>query len=104
MKNKLELYEVISLISPNFTQTEIEKKINYYQDFLVSQGSNVVIQDRGKRLLSYPIKGFQTTHYIQMFFSGNGDLIKALNKEVSRDTSILRNITTKVNNFNGDIL
>jgi ribosomal protein S6 len=70
MKNKLELYEVISLISPNFTQTEIEKKINYYQDFLVSQGSNVVIQDRGKRLLSYPIKGFQTTHYIQMFFFG----------------------------------
>jgi ribosomal protein S6 len=96
MKKEIELYEVVYLINPSFTQQEVEDKVNYYQDFLTSKGSQVMIQNRGKRSLSYPIKGFQTANYIQMFYLGNGELVNIFNKEVKRDTSILRTLTTKL--------
>ena len=39
---------------------------------------------------------FDTANYIQMVYLGNGQLVSALNKEIMRDESILRNITTKL--------
>ena len=55
-----------------------------------------MVQNRGKRSLSYPIKGFETANYIQMLYLGNGKLVNLLNQEIKRDASVLRNMTTKV--------
>ena len=55
-----------------------------------------MVQNRGKRTLSYPIKGFESANYIQMVYLGNGTLVNALNKEIKRDESVLRNITTRL--------
>lgn len=96
MKKEIELYEVIYLLKPNFTQKDITSRIEYYQEFLTQQGSQVMVQNRGKRSLSYPIKGFESANYIQMVYLGNGNLVKALNKEIKRDESVLRNITTRL--------
>ena len=96
MKKEIELYEIIYLLNPSFTQQEISAKVDYYQTFLTNKGSQVMVQNRGKRTLSYPIKGFDTANYIQMVYLGNGQLVSALNKEIMRDESILRNITTKL--------
>ena len=96
MKKEVELYEVIYLIKPSFTQDEITAKMDYYQTFLTQQGSQVMVQNRGKRSLSYPIKGFESANYIQMVYLGNGNLVANLNKEIKRDEGILRNITTRL--------
>lgn len=96
MKKEIELYEIIYLVKPNFTHDEIKSKIDYYQSFLTNQGSQVMVQNRGKRALSYPIKGFESASYIQMVYVGNGKLVSDLNKEIKRDESILRNITTRI--------
>ena len=96
MKKEIELYEIIYLVNPSFTQQEITDKINQYQTFLTEQGSQVMVQNRGKRALSYPIKGFESANYIQMVYLGNGKLVTALNKAIKRDESILRNITTRL--------
>ena len=96
MKKEIELYESIYLLIPSFTQQEIASRIDYYQTFLTEQGSQVMVQNRGKRSLSYPIKGFECANYIQMIYLGNGKLINALNKEIKRDESVLRNITTRL--------
>ena len=96
MKKEIELYEIIYLIKPSFTQQEISAKTDYYQTFLTQQGSQVMVQNRGKRPLSYPIKGFESANYIQMVYLGNGKIVTALNKEIKRDEAILRNITTRV--------
>ena len=96
MKKEIELYEIIYLLNPSFTQQEITSKIDYYQSFLTQQGSQVMVQNRGKRSLSYPIKGFDTASYIQMVYLGNGKIVNALNKEIRRDEAILRNITTRL--------
>lgn len=96
MKKEIELYESIYLLNPSFTQQEISSKMEYYQTFLTQQGSQVMVQNRGKRSLSYPIKGFESANYIQMVYLGNGELIKSLNQEIKRDETVLRNITTRL--------
>ena len=59
MKKELELYEVLFLLHPNFTDKELTDKIQYYQDFLTGKGSKVMVQNQGRRSLSYPIKKFE---------------------------------------------
>ncbi len=96
MQKELELYEVLYLIEPTFTEQEIIEKVDFYQNFLTSKGSQVMVQNRGKRNLSYPIKGFETANYIQMLYLGNGSLVSNLDKQIQRDVNVLRHITTKL--------
>lgn len=98
MKKEFELYEVIYLLKPNFTQQEISSKFEYYQTFLTKQGSQVLAQNKGKRLLSYPIKGFESANYIQMVYQGNATLINSLRKEMKRDEAILREVNVRLQN------
>ena len=90
------IYEIIYLLNPSFTTEEIASKVDYYQTFLTKKGSQVMVQNRGKRALSYPIKGYDSANYIQMVYLGNGQIVKDLNKEIKRDESILRNLTTRL--------
>ena len=78
------------------TQQEVLSKIDFYQTFLTERGSQVMVQNRGKRVLRYPIKGFESANYIQMVYLGNGKLVTELNQVIKRDDSILRNITTRL--------
>ena len=96
MDKELEYYEAIYLISPNLTEQEVSTKMEFYQNFLQNKGSQVTVQNRGKRSLSYPIKGFETANFIQMLYVGNGNLLKVLTKEILRDTRVLRHLITKM--------
>ena len=96
MQKELELYEILYLINPSFTEQELENKIEFYRDFLTKKGSQVMVQNRGKRSLSYNIRGFETANYIQMVYVGNKKLINSLDVTISRDDSILCHLTTKV--------
>ena len=77
MRKELELYEILFLLHPNFTEKEIADKIQVYQDFLTAKGSKVMVQNQGRRSLSYPIQKFEAANFIQMVFLGNGQLIKS---------------------------
>ena len=96
MQKELELYEILYLIKPGFTEQETTEKINVYKNFIINKGSKVMVQNRGKRQLSYPIQGFSTANYVQMFYLGNGGLVNSVNKEIQRDENVIRNITTKI--------
>ena len=97
MQKELNLYELLYLVNSSFTEQELSKKIETYKDFIVNSGSQVMIENRGKRQLSYPIKGFETANYIQMLYLGNGTLVQKINNMISRDDSVLRSVTTKLN-------
>ena len=96
MQKELELYEVLYLLNPNFSKKEIENKIEFYRNFLTKKGSQVMVQNRGKRNLSYSVKGFDTANYIQMLYIGNKKLINTLDITIKRDESILRHLTMKI--------
>jgi|TARA_B110000444_G_scaffold253045_1_gene283248 small subunit ribosomal protein S6 len=99
MKKEVELYEIMYLLKPNFTDQELAKEIDLYKELLINEGSQVMVQNRGKRQLSYPIKGFETATYVQMLYLGNGELNKTLQRAIARDSSVLRHLTTKVSNL-----
>ncbi len=96
MQRGLELYEILYLLEPVLTETELEGKKDFYRDFLTNQGSQVMVQNRGKRSLSYKIKGYETANYVQMIYVGNKSLVNNLNTEMGRDEKILRSLTTKL--------
>jgi len=100
MKKELELYELILLLKFTTTEQETISKTEYYRDFLIEKGSQVLVKNQGKISLAYPIKGFDIATSIQFIFLGNGDLIKQMNVEIQRDDVILRSINTKIANQN----
>ena len=100
MKKELELYELILLLKFTTTEQETISKTEYYRDFLIGKGSQVLVKNQGKLSLAYPIKGSDIATSVQMVFLGNGDLIKQINIELQRDEAVLRVITTKLLNQN----
>jgi ribosomal protein S6 len=96
MQKELELYEMLYLVDPGFAKSDLEAKTSFYRDFLTSRGSQVMVQNRGKRSLSYKIRGCETANYIQMIYVGNQKLRTNLDIEIGRDISILRFLTTKI--------
>jgi ribosomal protein S6 len=96
MQKEFELYEMLYLVDPSCTEGELDSKTSFYCDFLTSRGSQVMVQNRGKRSLSYKIKGCETANYIQMIYLGNQKLRTILDTTIRRDTAILRYLTTKI--------
>jgi ribosomal protein S6 len=96
MQKELELYEMLYLVTPSFSESELVTKMEFYRDFLTNRGSQVMVHNRGKRSLSYKIKGSETANYIQMIYVGNQKLKVTLDTEMSRDNAILRSLTTKI--------
>ncbi len=97
MRKELELYEILFLLDPNLVENEIANKIEFYQDFLTAKGSKVMVQNQGRKSLSYVIKNFEAANFIQMVFLGNGQLVDLLNRTIRRDERVLRHIVTKLN-------
>tara|TARA_B100000780_G_scaffold238654_1_gene180148 strand:- start:188 stop:496 length:309 start_codon:yes stop_codon:yes gene_type:complete len=97
MRKELELYEILILLDPNLVDTEVANKIQFYQEFLMSKGSKVMVQNQGRKGLSYAIKKFEAANFIQMVFLGNGQLVDLLNSTIRRDERVLRHIVTKLN-------
>jgi ribosomal protein S6 len=96
MQKELELYEMLYLVDPTITESELNSKTAFYCDFLTNLGSQVMVQNRGKRSLSYKIRGCGTASYIQMIYVGNQKLRTILDTTIGRDTSVLRYLTTKI--------
>ena len=96
MKKELRIYELVLLFKINNTEQETTALIEEYRNFLTEKGSQVMIKNRGKTSLAYPIKDFDTAMDVQFIYLGNNDLIKELNVKIQRDTNVLRAITTKL--------
>ena len=97
MIKKVAVYESIYLLQPNFTQQETASKMKYYQSLIAKHGSEVKMHNKGKRALSYPVKGFDYANYVQLIYEGNEKLVKAINLASGRDESVLRTLTTRLN-------
>ena len=97
-QRELELYEVLILFDPNLIEGEVANKIQFYQEFLVNKGSKVMVQNQGRRGLTYAIKKAESASFVQIVFLGNGKLVELFNSTIGRDESVLRNVVTKLSN------
>ena len=96
LKKELELYELVLLLKFTTVEEETRGRINFYKDFIVEKGSQVMVKTHGKKSLAYPIKGFETATSVQIVYLGNNDLIKQISTQMQRDEFVLRGVTTKL--------
>lgn len=91
-------YETIYLLKPDLTEDVLLKIVEQYQGILVERGAkNIVIENRGRRHLKYPIRRVKDGVYIQMNYEANGEVINLIEKSMKINDNIIRYMTT-VNN------
>jgi small subunit ribosomal protein S6 len=91
----LTSYETIYLLKPDLTEDSLLKIVEQYQGILIERGAkNILVENRGRRHLKYPIKRAKDGVYIQMNFEANGEVINLIEKSMRINDSILRYMTT----------
>ena len=99
MNIKLDSYETVYIINPEITEEVLIKLMEQYQGILIERGAkNIIIQNRGRRHLKYPIKRSRDGIYIQMNYDSNGELINLIERSLKINESILRYLTIKITN------
>nr|YP_010986055.1 ribosomal protein S6 [Polyopes affinis]WOL36973.1 ribosomal protein S6 [Polyopes affinis] len=94
----LNSYETIYILKPNVTDDLNLALVNEYKSLIRDNGGqNVFVQHKGRRHLSYNIKYYYDGIYVQMNYDASGALVKLLQKSISLNDSIIRNMTVKQN-------
>ena len=92
----LNNYETIYILKPDVTESSNLSLVNSYKTLLKEKGAtNIVIQHRGRRHLSYNINQYYDGIYVQMNYNANGNLVKFLEKSMRFNEFIIRYLTVK---------
>ena len=95
----LTTYETIYLLKPEVTEDSLLKIVEQYQGILIERGAkNILVENRGRRHLKYPIKRAKDGVYIQMNYEANGEVVNLIEKSMRINDSILRYMTTAQSN------
>jgi small subunit ribosomal protein S6 len=94
---KLVSYETVYILKPDMTEDSLLKLTDQYQGILVERGAkNIIIQNRGRRHLKYPIKKARDGIYIQMNYEANGELVSLIERSLKINEFVVRYLTVKV--------
>nr|YP_009296880.1 ribosomal protein S6 [Bangiopsis subsimplex]AOM66223.1 ribosomal protein S6 [Bangiopsis subsimplex]ARO90416.1 30S ribosomal protein S6 [Bangiopsis subsimplex] len=91
-------YETIYILKPDLNEEVTLNTIKKYQKFLyTNQCRDIVVYDRGRRHLSYPIKKYHDGVYVQINYKANSKIVSLLDKSFKIDESVIRYSTVKEN-------
>ena len=94
-------YETIYILKPDIKESDNLSLVNAYKFFIKERGgTNIYIQHRGKRHLSYTIQDHYDGIYVQMNYTANGRIVNLLEKSMKFDDNIIRFLTVKQNLLN----
>ena len=95
--SSLSSYETVYLLKPDLTEDMLLKIVEQYQGILVERGAkNILIENRGRRHLKYPIRRVKDGIYIQMNYEANGEVVGLIEKSMKINENIIRYITVSV--------
>ena len=93
-------YEHTIIARQDTSASQIKQLKEKYINLITKNKGNIVqTQDWGLMNLSYLIKKNEKGNYIHFKITGNGDLIKELEKNEKLDKNLLRYLTVKVKKF-----
>jgi small subunit ribosomal protein S6 len=93
----LTSYETIYIVKPDISEDSLLKLIEQYQGLLIERGAkNIIIENRGRRHLKYPIKRSKDGIYIQMNYEANGDIVVLTERSLKINESIIRYMTNSL--------
>ena len=88
-------YETVYIIKPDLTEDTLLKIIEQYQGILIERGAkNILIENRGRRHLKYPINHAKDGIYIQMNYDANGEVVSLIERSMKINESIVRYLTS----------
>nr|YP_009293702.1 ribosomal protein S6 [Rhodymenia pseudopalmata]AOM64384.1 ribosomal protein S6 [Rhodymenia pseudopalmata] len=101
----LNNYETIYILRPNTSEDTSIELINSYKFIIQSHGGqNIFVQHKGRRHLSFSIKNNYDGIYVQINYEGNGVIVKALEKAMKFNDSIIRYLTIRQNLTHANIV
>ena len=85
-------YEVVYIIDPAQGEEAIAATVAKFQALAEQNGSNVVVEEWGKRKLAYAIDYKTEGHYVLMSFTSEPAFPKELDRVLGITTGILRSM------------
>jgi small subunit ribosomal protein S6 len=84
-------------LKSDLSEDSLLKTIEQYQGLLLERGAkNILIENRGRRNLKYPIKSSKDGVFIQMNYDANGEIISLIEKSMKINESIIRYLTSRI--------
>lgn len=83
-------YEVVFIIDPAQGEEAIAATVAKFRALAEQNGSDVVVDEWGKRRLAYAIDYKTEGYYVLTTFQGNPELPRELERNLNNDESILR--------------
>ena len=99
MKNKsmaLTSYEMFYILKPDVTEATNLSVVSYYRNLIKKKGGqDLIVQHRGRRHLSHNILHYYDGIYVQLNYTGNGELVRQVEKHMRLNEHVLRYLTLK---------
>ncbi len=90
------VYETMYILRPDLNDEQVEQAIAKYENLVREQGGeNIQIQNRGKRRLAYEINRQRDGIYIQLNYTGPGNIIAPLERAMRLSEEVIRYLTIK---------
>ena len=90
-------YELMFVLKPDFSEEELQAKIEEIKKLIVGDGGEVVKEDAwGERALAYPINHFKEGVYHFFEFKLDPLRVKELEKKLNLRDDVLRFLITSV--------
>ncbi len=90
-------YELMFILKPDFSEEELQAKIEEIKKLVVGDGSGEIIKEDawGKRALAYPINHFKEGVYHFLNFQSEPSRVRDLEKALNLDDTVLRSLIVR---------
>jgi len=90
------MYETMYILRPDLSEEAVDNSIGKYQALLKENGASILeTQHRGKRRLAYEINRHREGIYIQMNYTGPGEVIAPFERAMRLSEEVIRYLTVK---------
>ncbi len=93
----MRTYEVLSIISPQITETEATDLLTEFRGIAEKSGAKLVSEDTwGRRRLAYPIEKLNEGFYHLWVFEAGSDQLSELDRKMKNSDKVMRHIIVRV--------
>ena len=89
-------YETIFIVNPSLEEAAATAVVDKFKSLVEANGTNVEVEDWGKRRLAYPINDLNEGHYVLMTFTSAPELPAELDRVMKITDGIMRCLITTV--------
>jgi small subunit ribosomal protein S6 len=92
----LKNYELVVIFDPSLKEEDIEKQLSNITSLLEKEKCKVSNIDKwGSRKLAYPIKKQENGYYVIVYFNGDSNVVKELDRINKINDKVLRHLIVK---------